>query len=127
MRLTWTIRILAAILVFGLLPASLGRAAKTNPKPVLPRLVDLGAEKCVPCKMMAPILKQLAREYKGKLKVEFIDVWKNRPAVGKYKIKSIPTQIFYDRKGKEFSRHEGFISKEDILAKFKAHGIKLAK
>jgi len=127
MKLTWTIRILAAILVFGLLPASLGRAAKTTPKPVLPRLVDLGAQKCIPCKMMAPVLKELARAYKGKLTVEFVDVWKNRPAVGKYKIKSIPTQIFYDRKGKEFYRHEGFISKEDILAKFKEQGIKLTK
>ena len=127
MKLIWTTRILAAILVFGLLPASLVLAAKTAPKPVLPRLLDLGSKTCIPCKMMAPVLEQLAREYKGKLKVQFIDVRENRPAVGKYRIKTIPTQIFYDRKGKEFYRHEGFMPKEDILAKFKKQGIKLAK
>ena len=94
---------------------------------LLPRLVDLGATKCVPCKMMAPILEELAKEYKGKLKVEFIDVWENRDAGGKYGIRVIPTQIFFDRKGKEFFRHEGFYPKEDILRKFKDQGIKLGK
>lgn len=93
----------------------------------LPRLVDLGATKCIPCKMMAPILEQLGKEYKGKLKVEFIDVWENRSAGEKYKISSIPTQIFYDANGKEFYRHIGFFSKEDILAKFKEHKINLKK
>ncbi len=93
----------------------------------LPRLIDLGATKCIPCKMMAPILDELGKEYKGKLKVEFIDVWENRDAAEKYKIQSIPTQIFYDGNGKEFYRHVGFSPKEDILAKFKEHGIKLKK
>ncbi|MGC8863479.1 MAG: thioredoxin family protein [Armatimonadota bacterium] len=106
------------------------RAQKKQPqkKPtVLPRLVDLGANKCIPCKMMAPILEELAREYKGKLKVEFIDVWENRSAGEKYGIRVIPTQIFFDRNGEEFFRHEGFYSKEDILRKFKDQGIDLNK
>lgn len=115
-------------------------AVQEKPKPVqqkptavkkssakLPRLVDLGATKCIPCKMMAPILEELAKEYKGKLDVQFIDVWENQKAGQKYGIKSIPTQIFYDANGKEFFRHEGFFSKEDILAKFEAQGIKLPK
>lgn len=93
----------------------------------LPRLLDLGATKCIPCKMMTPILDQLGKEYKGKLKVEFIDVWKNGTAKKKYNIQTIPTQIFYDANGKEFYRHIGFYPKEDILAKFKEHGIKLKK
>jgi len=93
----------------------------------LPRLLDLGATKCIPCKMMAPILEQLGKEYKGKLKVDFIDVWENRSAGEKYKISSIPTQIFYDANGKEFYRHIGFFPKEDILAKFKEHKINLKK
>ena len=91
----------------------------------LPMLIDLGATKCIPCKMMAPILEKLGKEYKGKLKVEFIDVWKNPKAGEKYKVQTIPTQIFYDAKGKEFYRHIGFFPKEDIIAKFKEHGIKL--
>ncbi len=105
---------------------SSGAAKPVSQKPkMLPRLVDLGADKCIPCKMMAPILEGLAKDYKGKLTVEVIDVWKDRKAAEKYKIKSIPTQVFYDQDGKEFSRHIGFFSKEDILATFEKQGIKL--
>lgn len=89
----------------------------------LPRLVDLGADKCIPCKMMAPILEELKETYTGKLDVVFIDVWKNPDAATGYGIKVIPTQIFYDAAGKELFRHEGFYSKEDILAKWQEFGI----
>jgi len=92
----------------------------------LPRMVDLGADKCIPCKMMAPILKELKSEYEGTLIVDFIDVWKNPDEGPKYGIKLIPTQIFFDASGKERFRHEGFISKEDILAKWKELGVDLA-
>jgi thioredoxin 1 len=91
----------------------------------LPRLVDLGADKCVPCKLMAPILEELKNEYAGRLKVVFIDVWKNPDSGKKYGIKVIPTQIFYDASGKERFRHEGFFSKDDILAKWKEFGVDL--
>jgi len=91
----------------------------------LPRLVDLGAGKCIPCKMMAPILEELKKEYKGQMEVQFIDVWDNRAAGGQYGIRSIPTQIFYDASGKERFRHEGFFSKEDILAKCEELGFNL--
>jgi len=93
----------------------------------LPRLVDLGADKCIPCKMMAPLLVELRSEYEGSLKVEFIDVWKNPDEAPKYGIKLIPTQIFFDASGKELFRHEGFYSKEDILAKWKEFGVELTK
>jgi len=92
-----------------------------------PRLVDLGADKCIPCKMMAPILEELKKEYAGQMKVEFIDVWKNKKAAEEYGIQSIPTQIFYDASGKEVFRHEGFFSKEDILDKCKDLGFNLNK
>jgi thioredoxin 1 len=88
--------------------------------------VDLGADKCIPCKMMAPILEQLKKEYAGQMDVEFIDVWKNQDAAKKYEIKLIPTQIFYRADGKELFRHEGFFGKEDILAKWKELGVKLS-
>jgi thioredoxin 1 len=91
----------------------------------IPRLVDLGSDKCIPCKMMAPILEDLKQTCAGKLEVQFIDVWKS-PATGKkYGINVIPTQIFYDAAGKELFRHEGFIAKEDILAKWKEFGVDL--
>lgn len=89
----------------------------------IPRMVDLGATKCIPCKMMAPILEDLKKTYAGKLDVEFIDVWENPDAGKKYGINLIPTQIFYDATGKELFRHEGFFAKDDILAKWKEFGV----
>lgn len=103
---------------------------KAPPKPapkVLPRLLELGANKCVPCKMMKPILDELEKKYKDKLTVEFIDVCENPKEAEKYKVKAIPTQVFFDTKGKEFFRHTGFYPKEDILKAFKRHGIDLDK
>jgi len=89
----------------------------------LPRLVDLGADKCIPCKMTAPILEEIRREYQGRLEVTFIDVWKN-PAAGRaYGIRAIPTKIFFDSSGRELFRHEGFYSKEDNLSKWLELGI----
>ncbi len=112
-------------------PATPTAAVEPEPEPIitdtkpLPKLLDLGATKCVPCKMMAPILEALKEEYKGQFDVVFIDVWENPDASGKYGIKLIPTQIFFASDGKELFRHEGFFSKEDILAKWKELGINL--
>ena len=89
----------------------------------LPKLLDLGATKCIPCKKMAPILEELKKEYAGKMEVEFIDVWQNPDAGAKYGIRLIPTQIFYDATGKELFRHEGFFGREDILGKWKELGV----
>ena len=88
----------------------------------LPRLVDLGADRCIPCKAMAPILVELRAEYAGRMQVDFIDVWKNPSAGDPYHIYSIPTQIFFDEHGRELTRHLGFLSKEDILATWKRVG-----
>ena len=90
----------------------------------LPLLLDLGAKKCIPCKMMAPILEYLDKTYAGKFDVEFIDVWQkeNAQAARKHGIKMIPTQIFFDANGRELWRHEGFLSKKDILGKWKELG-----
>ncbi|HLP77309.1 MAG TPA: nitrophenyl compound nitroreductase subunit ArsF family protein, partial [Candidatus Paceibacterota bacterium] len=103
----------------------------TNPAPQqmtakLPKLLDLGADKCVPCKMMAPILKELKEEYAGRMNVEFIDVWQNPDAGKQYGIEIIPTQIFYDAEGKELFRHVGFFAKADILAKWQELGVDLS-
>ncbi len=95
--------------------------AKTEDKK-LPKLVDLGAGKCIPCKAMKPILDGLREEYRGKFDVVFIDVWENREAGSQYGIRVIPTQIFYDETGKERFRHEGFFSREDILKTWKDLG-----
>ena len=91
----------------------------------LPRLVDLGAGKCIPCKAMAPILEGLKTEYAGRMEVQFIDVWKDPDAGKAYGIHIIPTQIFYGADGKELARHQGFMGKEEILALWKSAGVNL--
>ena len=91
----------------------------------LPRLVDVGADKCIPCVMMAPILDELKKEYAGVLEVEFVDVWKNPEGAKPYGVRGIPTQIFYDANVKELKRHLGFISKQGILDEFQKLGIPL--
>ena len=91
----------------------------------LPRMVDLGADKCIPCKQMAPILEEMKTTYTDQLQVDFIDVWKNPDAGGQYGIRVIPTQIFFDASGKELFRHEGFYGKEDMIAKWKELGVDL--
>ena len=100
-------------------------AAAADATAKLPKLLDLGATKCIPCKMMAPILEELKKEYAGKMKVEFIDVWQNEDAGKKYGVEMIPTQIFFDANDKELFRHTGFFGKEDILAKWKELGVDL--
>jgi thioredoxin 1 len=89
----------------------------------LPRLLDLGAGKCIPCKMMAPILEELEQEYAGVFDVEFIDVWQHPEEAKKHGVETIPTQIFFDASGKEIFRHVGFFSKEEILATWKQAGV----
>lgn len=97
--------------------------ARPAARPALPRLVDLGAGKCIPCKLMAPILEELKKEYAGQFEVQFIDVWENPEAGKRYGVELIPTQIFYDANGRELYRHAGFFGKEDILAKWKELGV----
>lgn len=111
-------RTLILLLVLGL--AGLIRAADG---PALPRLVDLGAGKCIPCKQMKPILAELTRDHADQFTVVFIDVWENKAAGETYGIRMIPTQIFYAADGRELFRHEGFYSKKDILAKWRELGV----
>lgn len=122
--------VLMASACLGFVGTSLMRAeegtAASETKTVLPRLVDLGASKCIPCKMMKPILDKLTKEYAGRMDVVFIDVWENREEGGRYGIRVIPTQIFYDATGTERARHEGFMSEKDILAKWKELGVEFA-
>src|SRR5271169_2137996 len=87
-------------------------------------MVDIGAHKCIPCKMMAPIIESLQKEYKGKAAIVFIDVWENREQGQRFGIHAIPTQIFYDKEGKEVYRHEGFLMQGSIEAELEKLGVK---
>jgi thioredoxin 1 len=128
-----TLLILAVLAAGGCRGAKDGAAAPSSPaltagrvpaRPT-PRLVDLGAGKCIPCKAMAPILDQLRTDYAGRLDVQFIDVWQDPDAGGAYDVRMIPTQIFYGADGKELARHEGFMGREEILAQWRAVGVSL--
>ena len=90
----------------------------------LPVLLELGSHKCPPCRKMMPILDELRADYAGKFQIRYIDVWQDSAAGKKYGAKAIPTQIFYDSKGRELYRHTGFLSKKDILAAWKSLGVK---
>jgi thioredoxin 1 len=89
-----------------------------------PTVIDLGARTCIQCKKMAPILESLAAGYKGKAGVLFIDVSADRAAADRFKVRMIPTQIFFNAQGKEVTRHIGFLDKTEILRELKAAGLK---
>jgi thioredoxin 1 len=115
------------IAFFIILFLSQGSLQALNPKelPVkgMVNLIDLGADSCLPCKMMAPIMTKLEKNYKGKAAIIFIDVWKFPDQAKRFGIRAIPTQIFYDKEGKEVHRHEGFMSERDIVAQLKKMGV----
>lgn len=86
-------------------------------------MVDLGAKKCIPCKMMAPIMAKLEKAYEGKADIVFIDVWENRDQAPRFEIKAIPTQIFFNEKGEEVYRHVGFLDEKSIVDQLTKMGV----
>ncbi len=96
------------------------KQALTSGKPVL---VDFGANSCVPCRQMRPILKEIGTEYSEKAKIVVIDVYKYQKLAQEYKILMLPTLVFFDPKGKEAFRNVGPLEKEKIIAKLKEIGM----
>lgn len=98
--------------------ASCLHAAATPEVPVkgMATVVDLGSKACIPCKMMVPVLEAIEKRYVGKVAVVFLDVWENSEQAEKFGIRAIPTQIFFDKEGKEVSRHEGFLDEKPFAA-----------
>ena len=133
---TVVVLVLAVCIVIIFRKESLGLKQRMSPPlgtkndvhtKAIPRLVDVGTKTCIPCKLMAPILEELKTEYAGRLRVDFLDVSINPGFAGQYKVRVIPTQIFYDATGRELFRHEGFYSREDILNKWNELGVQLEK
>ena len=106
----------------SLLFAEPGKAPDVPVKDMV-TMVDLGAKSCIPCKMMAPIMEKLEKDYKDKAAIVFIDVWKEPDQAKRFGVRAIPTQIFYDKEGKEVYRHEGFMSENAIVAQLKNMGV----
>lgn len=88
--------------------------------------IELGSVKCIPCKMMQPIMEEIEKEYAGQVKVVFHDVWtkEGKPQAEKWEISAIPTQIFLDKESNEYFRHTGFFPKEELVDVLKKQGVK---
>ncbi len=86
-------------------------------------MVDLGADKCIPCKMMAPIIEKVRKDFEGRAAIVFLDVWKDSSHGRRFGIRAIPTQIFFDAEGKEVFRHMGFMDEKSIVAKLYELGV----
>ncbi|MFZ0242778.1 MAG: thioredoxin family protein [Desulfobacterales bacterium] len=96
-------------------PTAASASPAAGPTPGKVTMIDLGATECIPCKMMAPIIEELKKEYAGRADIIFIDVWKNPEQAMKYGIRAIPTQIFFDADGREVHRNTGFMDKKRIV------------
>ncbi len=124
------IKLLILLILLFLYQTSLAQSSPDRrfPKEVvqipLPKLLDFGRGICIPCKKMAPILKELSEEYKGRVIIKVIEVYEDRELTEANKIRLIPTQIFFDSKNKEVFRHEGFMDKEQIKKVFDKMGVK---
>jgi thioredoxin 1 len=106
------------------LPSMLFAATMEVPVKGMITMVDLGAKKCIPCKMMAPILEKLEKEYAGRAAIVFLDVWEDAKPAHRFGISGIPTQIFFNKDGKEVFRHMGFLSEDEIVRRLKDMGVK---
>ena len=96
-------------------PAATNEKKDIGEKPKV-TFIELGSKKCIPCRMMQKVMDEVEKDYGSKVKVIFYDVWtdEGRPFGERYKIKLIPTQIFFDENGVEYFRHEGFYPKEEV-------------
>jgi len=89
-----------------------------------PTMADFGKGWCVPCKMMVPVLKQAAQDYWGKANIVFVELDEYADLGRGYRIATMPTQIFFDAKGKEVKRHMGYMGTEDIERELATLGVK---
>lgn len=105
-----------------------GKSTTAKPSAVKPLVtfVEIGSVNCIPCRAMQPIMNAVEQEYKGQVKIVFHDVWtpKGKEDAMKYNIRVIPTQVFLDKDGKEFFRHEGYFPKEHVVEVLKKGGVK---
>ncbi len=103
--------------------SSIERIPKDIAKVPLPKLLDFGRGKCIPCKAMAPVLKELSEEYKERVIIKIIEIDQEPNLTRANRIRLIPTQIFFDAKNQEIYIHEGFMGKEQIKAMFQKMGV----
>jgi thioredoxin 1 len=93
-----------------------GQAESMSDKEAKVTFIELGSVKCIPCKMMQPVMKSIEEKYKNVVQVVFYDVWtpEGEPYAKEYGINSIPTQVFKDKKGTEYFRHIGYFPLAEV-------------
>ena len=89
-----------------------------------PTLADFGAGTCEQCKKQAPVLDEVAQSYQGEANVVYVNVNAYPALTQSWGVKAIPTQIFFDAKGMEVSRHLGYYPPEKIATEFTKLGVK---
>ncbi|MCK4761605.1 MAG: thioredoxin family protein [Candidatus Aminicenantes bacterium] len=128
------IMLTAVLLLIGAACRATAENKKETPAPtkeskIKVTFIELGSVRCIPCRKMIPIMKEIEEEYSGQVKVVFHDVWtdEGRPYARKHGIKLIPTQIFLDENGKEYFRHVGFFPKKELVKVLEQKGAKATK
>lgn len=86
-------------------------------------MIDLGRKTCTQCKMMAPILEKLKIKYKGKAAIVFINLLEDPEQKYRFRLKALPTQIFFNPEGEEVFRHTGFMGEKAIAEQLKKMGV----
>lgn len=127
MKIKAGIYILLFIVVIGGVGPLSAQTATLSPQKPIVTFIELGSVNCIPCKAMQPIMEEVRNKYPGQVRVIFHDVWtpKGQPYGQFFKIKVIPTQIFLDKNGKEYFRHEGFFPAEELYKILAKGGVKL--
>ena len=102
------------------------QSVSVEKKDAMVTFVELGSLNCIPCRMMQPVMEKVQHKYGSRVKVIFYDVWTpaGRPYAQQYGIQAIPTQIFLDKNGREYFRHQGFLSFENVEDVLRKGGIK---
>lgn len=117
------IALIGGVFVWKNSTSSIDQGTAPDEEENLPRMVQVSSPTCLPCLLMVPTINGLQKEYRGKVVIEEIDISGNTEAAEKYQIRATPTQIFFDSECKEFWRHEGFMSKKEIVRVFKEMGV----
>ncbi len=86
----------------------------------IPVLVDFYADWCGPCKMLAPILKEVKNELGDSIKIIKIDVDKNQSLAAKFQVRGVPTMMLFKNK-KQLWRQSGLLQKNELIAIIKSH------
>ena len=106
-------------------PSPAAKPAVTNSATAKIKFLEIGSDKCIPCKQMKVVTENIVKKYGDELAFQYIDIYENKDVADDYKVQLIPTQIFYNQKGVEIFRHVGYFPEEKIDSLLQANGLKM--